>query len=182
VTFDASDSVTVTRRLQSSKALTETTWNAPRAVAFVVDVSPLPENDSDPEPPKTLDETVCYFATGHPAGGAAGFGFKIEGGMLYGVTHNGSEEQTHELAGSAKRVPDRGPMRLQAIHPGQPGAGGPVRFYGDTGLIGQSDGAVPHGDGGIAHEILWSTSLDNQTSADETRMFDVDAMVRQGEV
>jgi len=182
VTFGASDSVTVTRRTRSSKMFTETTWDAPRAVAFVVDVSPLPYYYGDTVPPKTLDETVCYFATGNPAGGVAGFGFKIEGGELYGVTHSGSEEQTHELTGSAKRVPDRGPMRLQAVHPGQAGAGGPVRFYGDSGEIGRSDGAAPHGDGGTAHEILWSASLDNQTSADERRRFDVDAMVRHKKV
>jgi len=182
ITSFTGDSVTVTRRTRSSKTFTETTWDAPRAVAFVVDVSPLPYYDGDTVPPKTLDETICYFATGNPAGGVAGFGFKVEGGKLYGVTHNGSEEQTHELQGSKKRVPDRGPMRLQAVHPGQPGAGGPVRFYDDTGLIGQSDGAVPHGDGGTAHEILWSASLENQTSADEIRRFDLDAKVQQDKV
>lgn len=180
-TFGAGDSVTVTRRLQASKAFTETTWDAPRVVAFVVDVSPLPEIDTDPEPPKTLDETVCYFATGNPAGGVDGFGFKIEGGTLCGVTYDGTAEQTHELSGRAGSVPDRGPMRLRASTWGDKGAGGPVRFFRGGTQVGQSEGAVPDGDDGTAHEILWSASLENQTGGDEVREFDVDASVLQKE-
>lgn len=181
-TFVAGDAITTTRRLQASKAAVATSWDAPRAIEFVVDVSPPRELDADPDPPKTLDGTVAYFCTGDPAGGRAGFGFKVSGGTLAGVTHDGSSEQTFALDGAADRVPDRGPMRLRASTWADAGAGGPVRFHRGGSQVGQSAGAsVPDGDSGTSHEVLWSASLDNQTNPSEARLVDVDAAVRQEE-
>lgn len=103
----------------------------------------------------SASDRTDYYTAGRPSDGTQGFGFKVAGGDLEGVTHDGTTENTATLVSGLST----GLKDLRAVlNPGSQ-----VTFYVDETQQGTSQSNLPSGSSEARHTQF---TVENSTTAD----------------